>query len=636
MPKRTRSRRSLRAVLHRLLRRVGDLAVWAVVVVAPFAVSVTANDTFRLPKLLVSEGLGLASLAAFALAAVLDPAPPGRSVPWWRSRALVALAPLLLVVTAGLATTSAPVHVRQASIDLWIGAACLVGWSLALDSERLGRLVRALAIPGSLMALLGILQFHGVFRPFQFTEGEEGFRLGVTSLAGNPGDLGDYLVLPALAAQWGLARSLGEMRRSGKKRGARSGPLLWAGALAVIVYGMVATQTLTAAVALLAASAVYWSLALPARRAAVAAVVAAGLAVGVVALTPPLRERMADLEQAVTRGEWNTALTGRLDGWRAAGWMLRQRPWTGVGHGAYRAVFAEARFELQDEGVEFYRGHADPFFANAHNELFEAAAEWGSPGLLALAWGLAVLTGALLTGRRRPGGGPTGRENAFAWAALAGLAVLAAGHFPFRLALVAFPYLVLLAWLFRRADEGVESEGEPGEPRTATGRRGRVLAGALALAALAALGFQIDRATDRLGASKRLRVAKVMSREVSRSGRAPRPVVAGNLRVLREARRLDPSDVGILVALAGQYMLLERPEAAVDAYREALELEPRPEICLNLGNALLATGRRSEAREAFQAAIRLAPRLRQQVPPGMRQAPRGPPTEGCWPKRPGT
>lgn len=593
------------------------------VVVAPFAVSVTADDSFRLPKLLVSEGLGLVSLAAFALAAALDPTPGAPSVPWWRRRALVALAPLLVVVTAGLATTSAPVHVRQALTDLWIGAACLVGWSLALGSERLGRIVRALALPGSLMAFLGILQFHGVFRPFRFTGGEESFRLGVTALAGNPGDLGDYLVLPALAAQWGLARSLEEMRRPGKGGGGgRSGPLLWAGALAVMVYGMVATQTLTALVALLAASALYWLLALPARRAALVSLVAVGLAVGAIALTPPLRERVVGLEQAVTRGDWNSALTGRLDGWRAAGWMFRQHPWTGVGHGAYRAAFAEARLELQDEGVEFYRAHVDPFFANAHDELFEAAAEWGVPGLLALAWGLGVLVRALLAGRRRLRSGPVDREDAFVWAALAGLAVLAAGHFPFRLALVAFPQVLLLAWLFRRADE---AEEETVEAPTDTGRRGRLLPGALAVALLAALGLQIDRTTDRLGASKRLRVAKVMSREMSRTGRAPQSVVAGNLRVLREARRLDPSEIGIPVALAGQYMLLERPQSAVDVYREALELEARPEIYLNLGHALLAAGRRSEAREAFHTAVRLAPRLRRQVPRGMRQPARGVP-----------
>lgn len=627
MAKRTRKRRpSPRAALHRLLRQLGDLAVWAVVLAAPFAVSVTADATFRLPKLLVAEWLGLASLAAYALAAAVAPSSPGAGVPWWRQRAFLALAPLLLVATAGLATTAAPAHVGQGLIDLWIGGACLVGWSLALGSERLGRLVRALALPGSLMALLGVLQFHGVFRPFRFTQGEEGFRLGVTSLAGNPGDLGDYLVLPALAAQWGLVRSLEEVRRRGKGwRDGWSGPALWAGALGLIVYGMVATQTLTAAVALLVAAAVYWLLALPVRRAAVAAVVAVVVTVGVFALAPPLRQRIGALEEAVTEGRWNAALTGRLDGWRAAAWMLRERPWSGVGHGAYRTSFAEARLELQEEGVEFFQGHTDPFFANAHNEVLEAAAEWGVPGLLALAWGLGLLLRALLTGRRGPRGTPAGREDAFAWAALAGAGVLAAGHFPFRLALVAFPHLVLLAWLFRRADEGGEASGEERAPE---GTGGRAVAGIAAVAVLAALAFQTDRAIDRLGASKRLRVAKVMSDQMSRSGRAPRAVVAGNLRVLREARRLDPSEVGIPVALAGQYMLLERSDAAVEAYREAQELEPRPEVYLNLGHALLAAGRRDRARESFATAIDLAPRLRGQVPPGMREpAGRPPPRE---------
>lgn len=618
MPKRTRNRRSPRATLQRSFRRVGDLAVWSLVLIAPFAVSVTADDTFRLPKLLLSEWLGLASLAAYALAATATPLPPGQVVPWWRRRAVVALAPILLVATAGLATTSAPAHVRQALVDLWIGGVCLVGWSLAVGSERLGRIVRALALPGSLMASLAVLQFHGLFRPFRFTGGEEGLRLGVTSLAGNPGDLGDYLVLPALAAQWGLVRSLDGARRSRGDKRAWSGPVLWAASLAVIVYGMAVTQTLTSLVALLVATAVYWLLALPVRRAAVAALVAAAVAAGGIALTPPLRERVADLADTVTEGDWNAALTGRLDGWRAAGWMVRERPWAGVGHGAYRAHFAEARLELQETGVEFYAGHGDPFFANAHNEVLEAVAEWGLPGLLALVWGLGVLVHALLAGGRSARGGPAGPQSAFAWAALAGAAVLAAGHFPFRLAVVAYPHLLLLAWILRRADE---ADGERGEvPAGTGGRRGaRILAGVAAVALLGGLAYQTARATDRLGANKRLRVANVMSREMSRSGRVPRNLVAGNLRVLREARRLDPSDVGIPVALAGQYMLLERPEAAVKAYREALELEPRPEIYLNLGHALVEAGSREQAREAVATAVRLTPRLRREVPPGLRE-----------------
>lgn len=146
-------------------------------------------------------------------------------------------------------------------------------------------------------------------------------------------------------------------------------------------------------------------------------------------------------------------------------------------------------------------------------------------------------------------------------------------------------------------------------------RRGRRTGAWLAaLAAAVALVFQTDRALDRLGASKRLRVVEAMSEGMARTGRAPRQLVSGHFRLLDEARRLDPSEVGVLVALGGQYALLGRPEAAVGVYREALALEPRPETWLNLGQVLLATGREEEAREAFEKAVRVDPKLRDRVP----------------------
>lgn len=139
-----------------------------------------------------------------------------------------------------------------------------------------------------------------------------------------------------------------------------------------------------------------------------------------------------------------------------------------------------------------------------------------------------------------------------------------------------------------------------------------------AVAVALVLVFQTGRALERLGASKRLRVVEVMSERMARTGQAPRQLVSQHFRLLEEARRLDPSEVGVLVALGGQYSLLGRPEAAIRIYRDALELEPRPETWLNLGQALLAAGRQAEAREAFEKAVRVDPRLRSRVPRGMR------------------
>src|SRR3712207_7132617 len=53
------------------------------------------------------------------------------------------------------------------------------------------------------------------------------------------------------------------------------------------------------------------------------------------------------------------SLTGRLDGWRAALWMVREHPWTGVGHGAYRPEYVPAMNHLLDRGVQMYPLHLD-------------------------------------------------------------------------------------------------------------------------------------------------------------------------------------------------------------------------------------------------------------------------------------
>jgi O-antigen ligase len=154
-----------------------------------------------------------------------------------------------------------------------------------------------------------------------------------------------------------------------------------------------------------------------------------------------LRQRVVEKARVLAQGDWNELLSGRLDGWRTALWMLRQHPLTGVGHGAYRTEFAPAKLALLDQGVRFYTGLMEVGFANAHNELLETGAEWGIPGLLALAWALWVLLAAL----RRAGRAP--EDRALALAGTAALGVLSLAAFPFHIALVAFPALLFLSWV---------------------------------------------------------------------------------------------------------------------------------------------------------------------------------------------
>lgn len=414
------------------------------IVVPPFVLARVAKESFRQPKLLASEWLALASLVclAWGVRRVETVSLAGL----WKLPAVRIVVPCLVVATAGLAATHHPAHTREALADLWIGAAALVGWSAGLDASRLHRLLRLLLWPAAILGLIGIAQFHGL-QPLPLFGLEPGSRLTITSLAGNPGDLGAYLVLPCLVAQDVLRRR--QREGLGWKRPAVWGAVL---ALAIFLYALLLTQTLAALAALLAGSVLVWGASLPRRRAVMLLAGGAAAAVLLVAVVPPLRQRVVDKAGDLASGNLNAVLTGRLDGWRAAEWMLREHPLTGVGHGAYRPEFVPAKLALLDRGVPFYPGQVQVVFANAHNEFLEVAAEWGIPGIAALGWGLWVLLRALRSYSRREG---ENEDRSLAWAGVAALAVLSLVHFPFRLALVAFPALVFLSWVLRSSEETV-------------------------------------------------------------------------------------------------------------------------------------------------------------------------------------
>jgi len=474
--------------------------LWLLVVVMPLYFAPSAKDPFRLPKLMLAEWLAIASLLplAWALRRV-------ETVRWqdlWRQPAIRGLLPLAALAAASLATTSHPLHVREGLADLWIGAACLAGWSMALPAGRLERLLGSLLWPAAALAVIGIAQFLG-FHPLPVAAALGGARYSITATAGNAGDLAAFLVLPCLIAQWRLARGgSGESARAtaapatgaaggGAPAAARAAGdradrrgLIWpAAALALGTGVMALTQTFAALVALLAGSLVLWAGALrpgaAGRRRLWLALAALALAVvGVVAAVPGLRSRAMVKANQARQGDWNAVLTGRFDGWRAALWMLGEHPWTGVGQGAYRAEFAPAKLALLDRGVAFHSGQQQNF-ANAHDEPLEVAADLGFPGLLALGWALAVVVpaararrppataaadpgvsrqsgaGAGDPGVAPPGAGLAPRQEraaaAFAMAGLVALSVLCLVDFPLRVALVAYPALLFLAWALRPA-----------------------------------------------------------------------------------------------------------------------------------------------------------------------------------------
>jgi len=403
----------------------------AALVLPPFVILPGALDAVRLPQRLVAEWLALASL--IPLAAVT-------TTPRWqeslRRAAPRAVLPLVGLAILGLAWTAHPTIVVDALVDLAIGAAALVVWSLAMPAERLRRLLDALLVPAAALALLAVLQLHHLWQPVAFGEAISDERTGVSALAGNPGDLAAWLVLPCLVAQASLPGARATRR------------ILLLAVAALCLYALVGTRTLTAVVAVGAGSVVLWTARLGRRRLLPlgAAVVVAAL--GLAVLVPPLRQRVTHAWQlAIEKGDANALLSGRLDGWRVALRLLREHPLGGVGFGAYRAEFTGAKLQLLAQGVPFYAGHLNPNFASAHDEYLEVAAELGWPGVAALGWGLAVtfLAARAVASRVRS-------QRGLVWGGLVALALLALAYFPFRLAPVALSWVAWLAWLFAASE----------------------------------------------------------------------------------------------------------------------------------------------------------------------------------------
>lgn len=409
------------------LHRLAYATVAALLLAVPLVFDVRFGGQFRLAKAQLAQTLGLASLLLLVLGARrLDAGSLRRAL---HSPAAMAIAPLLVVATALSFASRHPEHVARGLAGFWIAGACLLGWSWGFARSELARLL-AWTLPGAaLSALLGGVQALGLYQPFAFasdwTVSQERFE--VIGFAGNPGDLAASLVLPCL---WAQAAAL-------------SGGRLWlAAAAAACGLGVVASQTLTAILALALGSALLWvpRLAGRGRR-----IVAAALGLGLIVLVAyaPARERALDKGRALARADWNDLLTGRLDGWRAAVEMLAGHPFAGVGQGAYRAEFVDTKAVLLERGVEFYAEQPFPVFANAHSEPLEVAAETGLPGLIALGWAFWVV-GLRLTGARPPGGrGWSG----VAGAGVAALTLLSLFGFPFRIAVAGYPALLFLAWL---------------------------------------------------------------------------------------------------------------------------------------------------------------------------------------------
>ncbi|MDX1630906.1 MAG: VanZ family protein [Thermoanaerobaculia bacterium] len=563
-----------------LPRRLGEISVMGLILGVTLVTLPGSSDAFDLPKRVWSEVFGLLSLCF--LAPIL-----ARSEAWRNALRspgpLRGGLPLCLLATFSLGWTAHPAQARDAVIALWIGFACLVGWTRGLRREGPERLLSFTLAPGVLAAGLAIGSSVSRSSPPGSTEAF--LEIPATFPIGAAGDLAVFLVLPLLVAQRRLAEGPPRWRRLG-----------YLGSLGILAMGIAVSGSVTGFIAAAVSTVVlWWSAPKGRRRLGLPALVLVGIW-GIVPLTP-LAGRLETKLESLVSGGIEEALTGRLDGWRVAAELWFRRPLVGSGWGTYGAEFAPVKIDLVEEGTRFYPSHGFPTFRNAHDEILEVGAELGWLGIAALVWGLWEIRRAW---RRIPGDEPG--ELGFARAGLLAGLLISLVYFPFRIAVTAYPFLLFLAWGFRRAAvEGIEGDSD---------RRASPLAvWALVASLTTVLGIHGFLSLRRLEAARTVgRVQAEIARVVD--GARPAASLRPLLPDLQRASERAPGSLAPRAARGDVLLLLDRWAEARRAYDRALVLEPRAEVFLNRGRALEALGLSETAAEDRRRALILDPGLR--------------------------
>jgi O-antigen ligase len=560
------------------LVRIGILAALAL----PFLVfSAASSDALRESKSLV-QALG-ASLALLGLErGGLLPA-PGRG----RAARLV-----LLGLGASLALALLSAIANANVVDPFTAAAALSPLALLfLGASAAGTGVAPAAVTtlmaaGAFTGALAALQrWTGLFRmPLDVPEP----RFLAAGLIGNAGDVGMALVLPALLLFASAAAPGGTRTRVLASLG-----LLFA------LLGLLATESVGPALAFCAGALLYVALDFPRRRLALLALLAAGFLAGT---TGAGQRALVKLGQLRT-GDVAAATTQRDIGLYAAREMVRARPILGAGPGAFPNRFVPARLAAEERtGRRLVHRSGSAHFDNAHSDPVTLAAEAGVPAACAACVAALALFSGLFS-RRREEAPPRYPTADTLLASLLGVAFLALGDFPLRIAVASGPAAFLAGLALRRIDPGPESP-------PSRGTRAAVGACALLLVALAAVRFfaTLEQADGenflRNAASAPMEAAperaELLSAADARLGRAV---------------TLRPRAATAVLAWGSVQSLKGEHERAYALYARSVRLEERAESDLNLGRAAAALGRVEEARALFARSVWIQPRLLDALPP---------------------
>lgn len=414
--------------------RIGARLIWIVIVAAAVAIPIyyspAGKDPFRFPKeiLLRAEAMIIAAIAL---------AWPWRlSIRVNRREGLVMLFVLLIVAwTVVITTTSTYPLLSVASLIRVVGLAIIFSATYLLARGKSLIALLAVIAPACVNAAAYIVASRSQGTLFRIATNVSDRPV---AFLGNADDIGLFFVAPALACvAWTTIK--GANRR-------------WAAAAAVLIgFALVATQTLSAFIALGAGLAAFvlvrWR-----RRALAVFVVLAVCALATVLIYPPFSTRVRVAALAARSGNLDQVLSGRLLPFYAAWHMFRDHPITGIGPGIYGwQYFPYKLIVARDHPALVSSSSYALNFGEAHNDHLQTLAVGGFPAYVLLIGALSWIARASF---RRENAASATHETSefasiFALPFAVSFVVMALASFPLEVGAITSSHLFLTALVLR-------------------------------------------------------------------------------------------------------------------------------------------------------------------------------------------
>jgi len=416
-------------------RSPAEVALTAVLAFAaigvPLLVSQTGRDVFRIPKESLFEAAAFFSAALLGIIALYGGAESFRRL--WRERRAAMFVTIAAVVWTAIATAASTNRELSALSLLWVTSCAVVFIATLVASERHARVLALVPIaPAIVNAIIAILQRSNIWNPLQF-EANISLHFRTAGLIGTPNELGVYLLVPAIIAGAMTATNVGRTRTA------------WMAALVVLLAGIVASESLSAIVAIAAAGTTLLLLSVRRVKRTFAIIALVALVVGVA--YAPFRARAAQMVRDARAGRYTEVTSYRLPAQLVAARMFAAHPLTGVGPGCFGFWYMPYKAQLNLDYPEFFALSEN--FGEAHNDHLQTLAVSGLPGYAIFIAALVILGRESLRQRRE------GRRSLTAAGALplvVGIAVVAIAQFPLSLAAVMVVTLNYAALMIQGAE----------------------------------------------------------------------------------------------------------------------------------------------------------------------------------------